>query len=233
MAIPTVPENRLLAALPAGEFRTLSPLLERVELVYKKVLYQANDKIRHVYFPESGIISLLSVVDAHNSTEVGIVGNEGMAGLPLFMLVSTSSTLALVQGAGLALRMKAADFKKYAAESASLRAVLLRYMHSLFTQISQSAACNQFHSIDKRLARWLLMTQDRMHSREFQITQDFLSSMLGVRREGVNIAAGALQEKGLICYVRGSMKIKNRKQLERAACSCYKVIKKEYDWKLK
>ena len=154
-----------------------------------------------------------------------------MAGLPVFLGVSLSSTAALVQGSGFAFRIRAGDFQKFVADSPKLRSLILRYTHSMLTQISQSTACNQFHQIDERLARWLLMTHDRMRSKEFQITQQFLSNMLGVRREGVNKAAGVLQERGLVSYLRGKMKIRDRKGLEKAACSCYQLIKLEYDWK--
>ncbi len=232
MATENARRNRLLAALPQTEHKKLTPMLERVPLVYNERIYEAGATIHHIYFPESGIISLLAGVGDNSTIEVGIVGNEGMAGLPVYLGVKASSTQAIVQGSGLALRMKTADFLKFSARSPKLQALMLRYMHSLFTQVSQSAACNRFHLIDERLARWLMMTRDRVGSSEFQITQEFLSNMLGVRREAVNKAAGILQERGLISYLRGNMKIKNRKGLERAACTCYKIIKTEYDWKL-
>jgi CRP-like cAMP-binding protein len=224
--------NRLLTALPKSDYKLLSPMLEQVRLVYNETIYEAGKPIRHIYFPESGIISLLSGVSENSTIEVGIVGNEGMVGLPVYLGVERSSTRALVQGAGSALRMEAADFIKFSARSPKLQTLMLRYIHSLFTQVSQSAACNRFHPIDERLARWLMMTRDRMGSSKFQITQEFLSNMLGIRREAVNKAAGILQERGLVSYLRGNMKILDRKGLERAACTCYKIIKAEYDWKL-
>ena len=230
MSKTTQPENRLLAAIPKSAYRELLPQLERVPLVYHENIYESGKTIRHVYFPESGIISLLSGVGENSTIEVAIVGNEGMAGLPVFLGVKASSNKAVVQGAGSALRMGAADFTRFATQNVKSQQVVLRYMHSLFIQISQSAACNRFHRIDQRLARWLLMTQDRMRSKEFRITQEFLSNMLGVRREGVNKAAGILQAGELVSYARGSVKIRNRKALERAACSCYQIIRHEYDW---
>lgn len=232
MAAKRARGNRLLTALPKGDYKILSPMLEHVPLVYNETIYEAGKLIRHIYFPASGIISLLSGVSENSTIEVGIVGNEGMAGLPVYLGVQTSSTRALVQGSGSALRMGTSDFLKFSARSSKLQALMLRYMHSLFTQVSQSAACNRFHPIDERLARWLMMTRDRVGSSEFQITQEFLSNMLGVRREAVNKAAGLLQERGLVSYLRGNMKIIDRKGLERAACTCYKIIKAEYDWKL-
>ena len=224
------PANRLLAALPKSSYRLIYPLLERVPLIFNESIYEVGSVIRYVYFPESGIISLLSSVSEGSTIEVGIVGDEGMTGATVFLGVKTSSTTAVVQGSGFAMRMKASDFRKHTAENVAFRSIMLRYIHSLFTQISQSAACNQFHSIDERLARWLLMTRDRMRSNEFRITQEFLSNMLGVRREGVNKAAGLLQSRGLISYLRGNLKVRNRKGLERAACACYEIIKREYEW---
>ena len=224
------PANRLLAALPKNSYRLIYPLLERVPLIYNESIYEVGSVIRYAYFPESGIISLLSSVAEGSTIEVGIVGDEGVTGSTVFLGVETSSTSAVVQGSGFAMRMKTSDFRKYATEDSAFRSIMLRYIHSLFTQISQSAACNQFHSIDERLARWLLMTRDRMRSNEFRITQNFLSNMLGVRREGVNKAAGLLQGRGLISYLRGNLKVRNRRGLERAACACYEIIKREYEW---
>jgi CRP-like cAMP-binding protein len=149
--------------------------------------------------------------------------------MPAFLGVRTSSTVAVVQGAGFAESMSVADFRDSCKNGNKLPSVLLLFLHSLMTQISQSAACNRFHSIDARLARWLLMTSDRMHSDEFRITQEFLSNMLGVRREAVNKAAGGLQRKSFIQYNRGNLTILDRKELERTACPCYRMIKREYD----
>lgn len=223
-------DNRLLAALPEEEYALLQPQLERVPLAYRQDIYLAGAPIYDVYFPESGIVSLLSGISDNSTIEVAIVGNEGMVGMSVFLGVPTSSNRAIVQGLGSALRMNASDFTKHAAANSGVQRSVLRYMHSLFTQISQSAACNRFHRIDERLARWLLMTQDRMRSSEFRITQEFLSNMLGVRREGVNKAAGILQNAQLVSYSRGNVKINDRSGLERAACSCYQIIREEYEW---
>lgn len=232
MAKTDVPTNRLLAALPRSEQTLIHPRLERVPLVFGENVYRPGEPIRDVYFPEIGIVSLLSSVDDNCTIEVGIVGDEGMVGVPVFLGVRDASSTAVVQGAGSAFKMAIGDFSKSSADAPAFQRLLLRYLHSLFTQISQSAACNQFHRIDERLARWLLMTSDRMHANEFQITQEFLSNMLGVRREGVNKAAGILQERKLVSYARGNLKITNRQGLERAACKCYEIIRREYDWKL-
>ena len=223
----TKPANRLLAALPANEYARLLPKLKEISLIYTKILHEPKDIIHHVYFPNSGIISLLSVVGEHSLLEVGIVGNEGFIGVPIFLGVKKSNTRALVQGAGVALQMKTADFLAECNHGGALSRILQLYTHSLMTQISQSAACNRFHIIETRLARWLLMTSDRMESDNFQITQEFLSSMLGVRREGVNKSAKNIQRNGLISYSRGNLEILNRKGLEAIACSCYTIIKEE------
>ncbi|MBC7899685.1 MAG: Crp/Fnr family transcriptional regulator [Saprospiraceae bacterium] len=229
MAETPIPNNRLLAALPKNQFQKLFPRMERVDLVYDKNIYQPGEPIRHVYFPEKGIISLLATVGDDYNLEVGIVGNEGMAGLPVFMGVQISSNCAVVQGSGFAYRMATEDFLEVSSNGSELPRLILRYMHSLFTQVAQSAACNRYHPIDERLARWLMMTHDRMHAEDFAITQEFLSNMLGVRREAVNKAAKILQERGLIKYSRGHVTVIDGPGLEKAACRCYGVIKKEYD----
>ncbi|MDQ3129480.1 MAG: Crp/Fnr family transcriptional regulator [Acidobacteriota bacterium] len=224
----TKPNNRLLAALPAKEYQRLLPKLKEIPLIYTKTIYESDDIISRVYFPESGIVSLLSAVGERSLMEVGIVGNEGFIGLPVFLGVKTSNNRAIVQGAGVALEMKTADFLAECNNGGALSRLLQRFTHSLLTQISQSAACNRFHEIEARLARWLLMTADRMASNEFQITQEFLSNMLGVRREGVSKAAANIQQNKLISYSRGKISVLDRAGLEAAACRCYFIIKDEY-----
>jgi CRP-like cAMP-binding protein len=221
--------NRLLAALPQDEYQRLLPNLKQVPLVFGEVIYEPGEQIRNVYFPTGGIISLLATVEDRATLEVGIVGREGMVGLPAFMGVKTSGNRAVVQGAGAAIRMKARVFRNECEDGGSLTRLLRRYSHSRLTQIAQGAACNRFHMIDARLARWLLMTRDRMGTDEFQLTQEFLSNMLGVRREGVNKAAGTLQEQNLISYSRGNLLILDRPGLKAIACGCYGIIKAEYD----
>lgn len=229
MSDNTKPANRLLAALPAKEYRHLLPKLEEISLSFIETIYEPNEIIRYVYFPNSGIISLLAAVGERSQLEVGIVGNEGIIGLPVFLGVKTSSNHALVQGVGKAMRIKTADFLAECGNESSLSRILQRYTHSLMTQISQSAVCNRFHPIEARLARWLLMTRDRMASDEFQITQDFLSNMLGVRRETVTLSARKLQQDKLISYSRGKISILNRVGLEAVACRCYFIIREEYE----
>lgn len=226
MTEPTIP-NRLLNALPTREYKRLSSLFEHVALTFGESLYDPGDQIDHVYFPNSGIISLLTVVDVRSSLEVGIVGREGMVGLTLFLGARVSRNKAIVQGSGSALRMRAGDFVNECERRGKLPLVLRRFTNSLVAQISQGAACFRYHAVEKRLARWLLMTADRMLAEEFQLTQEFLSHMLGVRREAVNLCAGRLQTRGLIEYSRGQITILNRKALEKTACSCYSIIRAE------
>jgi CRP-like cAMP-binding protein len=221
--------NRLLAALSKKDYQNLLTGLEPVKLTFGDILFEPGDNIRHVYFPTSGIVSLLSTVGEGEHVEVGIVGNEGMVGLPAFMGVSKSRTRALVQGEGHALRLNVAELRKELSNGSALHKLLHRYTHSLMTQISQSAACNRFHQVNQRLARWLIMTHDRIEGDEFRLTQEFLSHMLGVRREGVTLAAGALQKQKLISYSRGQIKILDRAGLEATSCKCYEVVKDEYD----
>lgn len=218
------PHNLLIAALTEKTFLDLEPKLEPVELAYDDNLFKSGDSIRYVYFPESGIVSLLSCIGSDSTVEVGIVGHEGIIGLPVFLGLKISNLRAVVQGAGQALRMRSADLIAECGRSDELPKLLRFYTHSLMIQISQSAACNRFHPIGARLARWLLMTQDLMNSPEFQITQEFLTNMLGVRREAVNKTAHDFQQKNLISYSRGNLTILDRKRILAAACSCYKKL---------
>ncbi|HEY2973921.1 MAG TPA: Crp/Fnr family transcriptional regulator [Pyrinomonadaceae bacterium] len=219
--------NRLLAALPKKDYQALQRHGEEVPLIFEEILYQPNELISDVYFPNSGIISLLAAVNGRATLEVGLIGQEGMLGLAIFMGVSSSQNRAVVQGTGLAMKIKASAFRKECNNGGALPLLLRRYTHSLVTQITQSAICNQFHSVDARLARWLLMTHDRMGNDEFQLTQEFLSNMLGVRREGVSRAAGDLQKRKLITYSRGHLTVLDRAGLEAISCGCYEIIKQE------
>lgn len=219
--------NRLLAALPAGEYRRLFPKLQEIALMYGENIYERDEIIRHVYFPDSGIISLLAAIEETGMLEVGIVGREGVVGLPVFLGVKTSNNRAIVQGAGSAMRIKTADFLAECKNGGSLARLLQRYAHSLLTQVSQSAVCYRFHLAEARLARWLLMTADRMETDKFRLTQEFLSNMLGVRREAVNKSAIILQQQELIKYSRGNITIIDQAGLEKAACLCYGIIKDE------
>ena len=217
--------NNLLAALPRNDYRHLTGDLEQVALTYGEVLYEPGEQIKHVYFPNDSIVSLLTLVDRHQALEVGLVGREGMVGIPLALEIGISPVRALVQGTGTAMRMKAAPFLTEFRRSHALQRQLHRYTYTLMAQITQTAACNRFHVVEARLARWLLMTHDRMLSSPFRLTQDFLAQMLGVRRVGVTKAARTLQLNKLISYSRGNITILDRKGLEAACCSCYEIVK--------
>ena len=216
--------NSLLAALPSKSYQRLLSGLEPVVLKFGDVLYESGQKIRHVYFPGNSLVSLLTVVDGHMALEVGMVGREGMVGLPLALGTDLSPVRALVQGAGNALRMGSARFSREIRKSPQLQQGVHRYANALMAQVSQTAACNRFHVVVARLARWLLMTRDRVRSGEFRLTHEFLGHMLGVRRVGVTTAARTLQARKLIAYSRGSIKILNHKGLEGAACECYALV---------
>jgi CRP-like cAMP-binding protein len=220
-----LPANRLLAALPKKEYESLRPELSAVTLAFGEILYERGDTISHVYFPNTCVISLLSTVAERAPLEVGMVGNEGMAGLSVFMGINKADTRGVVKGAGSAFRMKSATLRKISNHASSLHTILHRYTYSLLNQISQSSACNRFHPADARLARWLLMTSDRMISNEVRLTQDFLSKLMGTRREAVSKAASALQKEKLINYSRGAIAILNRPGLERVSCNCYATVR--------
>jgi CRP-like cAMP-binding protein len=221
--------NRILAGLPIADFERLLPELELVELRYGEVLYQSDEPIRHVYFPNLGTISLIVVMENGAQAEVGIVGGEGMLGLSVVLGAESSPHLAIAQIPDNAMKMSVKALRAEVAQGNPLYRLLLRYAEALFIQTAQIAACNRLHHLDGRLARWLLMSQDRLKSDRLQSTQEFIATMLGVRRAGVTAAATALQEAGVISYSRGTIHILNRKHLEKASCECYKVVEKELD----
>lgn len=216
--------NRLLAALPANEYEWLLTELEPVKLTYGEVLYEPGERMRHVYFPSDCLVSLLTVVEGHRALEVGLIGREGMLGSRLALGITASSVRALVQGTGTAVRMKSARFLQGLQRSPGLQRALLLFIDALMSQVTQTAACNRFHTVEARLARWLLMTRERLPSSEFYLTQNFLADMLGVRRVGVTAAASTLQRRKLIRYRRGTIRILDQKGLEVAACSCYRHV---------
>ncbi len=223
------PANRLLAALPAKEYTRLLPKLEEISLTYTETIYEYGNIIRHVYFPNSGMVSLLTRAEEGNILEIGFVGNEGIVGLPVFLGVKTSSNHVIVQANGTALRIKTKDFLKECGRGGLLPKLLQRYTHALLVQVSQRVACNRFHMIEERLICLLLIMHDQMKADKFRITQEILSKMLGVRREAVNKSATKLQQNGLITYSRGKISILNRADLEAAACHCYFIVKEEYE----
>lgn len=221
-------ENHLIELLPRKERLRLLAMSEPVQLVMAEVLCEHGQPTRYVYFPTDGFISMIAPIDGKPGLEVAMVGREGMLGAHLALGVATSPLQALVQGAGSARRIAAAAFCAELARSAPLQRGLNRYIYVLLAQLSASAACLRFHQIGPRLARWLLMSQDRSHSGSFHVTHEFLAYMLGVRRVGVTTAAGAFQRAGLITYRRGQMTVLDRGGLEAAACSCYSADCKSY-----
>lgn len=216
--------NRVVQALSSRDNRRLLAHSEQVQLTYGDVLCEPGKPIRHVYFPNNAIISLLTPVDGHASVEVGLVGREGMAGMGLFLGISVSPVRMLVQGSGTATRMKAVSFRNEIRRNPALRRELSHYLYAFMAQVAQTAACNRYHLLEERLARWLLMTHDRVQSNEFHLTQEFLAHMLAVRRVGVSGAARRLRKEKLISYNRGNITIIDRKGLERASCRCYRDV---------
>ena len=221
--------NRVLASIPQRQYRRLQAQLEPIALTLGEVLYEPGSAIRHVYFPVNSLISLLTAVDNRRSLEVGMVGNEGMAGMPFILGMGVSGVRALVQGSGTALRMASAPFRVEFDRNRPLQDALHRYTHALMAQISQTAACNRYHETEARLARWLLMTRDRLGADELPLTQQFLAHMLGLRREGVTAAASILKQRRLIDYSRGNIQILDAKGLKAASCSCYQIVKTVYE----
>ena len=221
--------NRLLAAVPSSEFAQLEPHLERVELRLKDLLQEPNERITHLHFPRSGVISAVKEFLDGDIIEVATIGNEGVAGNSVVLDVHFSANRVLVQVPGEALRIETSALLDALDGCPTLRRILLRYSQALFHQVAQTAACNRAHTVDERCARWLLMTHDRVLSDSFILTQEFLSQMLGVHRPTVSLAARMLQKAGIITYVRGQVTVLDRKALEEASCECYRSIVEQYE----
>ena len=221
--------NRLLAALPPDGFAALAPALRPVELDFRQTLHRPDRPIEAAYFVEGGMVSLLTPLEEGQTTEVGIVGREGMIGLPVVLGADSVATEALVQMQGTALRVPAAELREAFEASAALRGVLLRYAQASHAQIAQTAACNGQHAVDERLARWMLMAHDRAEADEFPMTQEFIATMLGVRRAGISVAAGVLQKAGVIRYGYGRIEVLDRAGLEAASCECYGAVRRQYE----
>jgi len=222
-------QNHLLAALPAEVQNRLIPYLELVELTFGQVLYESGDILRYVYFPIDSIVSLLYRMENGASAEVSVVGNEGFIGVALFMGGESTSSEAVVQSAGRAYRLLGQRFKEEFNRHSELQILLLRYTQVLITQMTQTAVCNRHHSIDQQLCRWLLLCLDRLPSSRLTMTQELMSKMLGVRREGITEAAGKLQKLGAIEYGRGQITVLDRAVLEKLCCECYAVVRRETD----
>ena len=230
MRDPSQPErNELLAALHPAERARIYPHLQRVAMPLGMVLYEPSDVLRHVYFPTDSIVSLLYMMENGDSAEISVVGNEGLVGIALFMGGESTPSRAIVQSKGNAFRLTSRRLKEEFRRQGQLQLLLLRYTQSLLTQMAQTAVCNRLHSVDQQLCRWLLLSHDRLTSNQLSMTQELIANMLGVRREGVNIAAAKLQKLGAIRYSRGVVTILNREQLEHLCCECYAVVKRETD----
>lgn len=227
---PTRPRsNRILSAAPTEEYERLLPRLEYVELHRGDVLHEAGEQIPHVYFPYSGTISVTVPMQDGEQTEVGVVGREGMLGLPLVLGTDTAPLRAFSQVSGGAMRMRAADFREEVGRRAGLYDLLLRYAQTFFVQTAVTAACNRLHPLEGRLPKWLLMTRDLAESDRLDLTHEFVGVMLGVRRAGVTEALGALRSEGLIEHSRGQITILDVERLGRKSCECYRVVSDEYD----
>ena len=222
-------ENRLLAALPAEEYERLVPSLRPVSFSLGEVVYEFGGQLDYVFFPTTSIVSLLYTMENGASAEMGLTGNDGVVGIALFMGGGTMPNRAVVQSAGDALRMNAKVMQDEFALGGKFQRLLLRYTQALITQISQTAVCNRLHSVEQQLCRWLLLSHDRVKADELIMTQELIADMLGVRREGVTVAAGHLQDIGAISYVRGRIQILDRERLEETVCECYRVVKDEFD----
>ncbi|HMH18351.1 MAG TPA: Crp/Fnr family transcriptional regulator [Burkholderiales bacterium] len=225
--IPT--QNHLLAALPAADYQRLLPDLELVPLPLGMAVYESGGRLDYVYFPTDCIVSLLYVMKDGASAEIAVVGHEGLVGIALFMGGESTPSRAVVQSAGYAYRLSSKILKREFEQSHPLQHLLLRYTQALITQMAQTAVCNRHHSVEQQLARWLLLSLDRLFSNELNMTQELIANMLGVRREGVTEAAGKLQTAGLIHYSRGHIKVLDRPKLEERVCECYAVVKRESD----
>lgn len=221
--------NRLLDKLPEVDYERLSPSFEFVQLSLGEIIYDSGNEMAYLYFPTTAIVSLLYTTESGATAEMGMAGRCGVLGLALFMGGKTTPNQAIVQIAGGAFRVKPKIILEEFARGGALQHVLLRYTQSLITHVSQTGVCNQLHTFEQRLCRWLLFSHDCLQSDEIILTQEIISHLLGVRREGVTVAAGRLQDAGVISYVRGHIKILNRRKLEECACECYAVVRDEYE----
>jgi CRP-like cAMP-binding protein len=221
--------NRLLGALAHDEYERLIPTLQQVSFSLGEVVYEFGGHLDYVYFPTTAIVSLLYTMENGATAEMGLTGNDGVVGIALFMGGGTMPNRAVVQSAGLAMRMKVKTLQQEFALGGQFQRILLRYTQALITQISQTAVCNRLHSVEQQLCRRLLLSHDRLKTDELIMTQELIADMLGVRREGVTVAAGHLQDDGAISYVRGRIQILDRQKLEATVCECYRVVKDEFD----
>ncbi|HEY0297432.1 MAG TPA: Crp/Fnr family transcriptional regulator [Bordetella sp.] len=227
--IQAIRGNHLLSVLSEVEWARIGPHLVLVDMPLGQVVYESGDRLDHVYFPTTSIISLLYVMEDGASGEIAIVGNEGVVGIALFMGGETTPSRAVVQSAGYAYRLNSHILKEEFHRAGPMQRLLLRYTQALITQMAQTAVCNRHHSIDQQLCRWLLLSMDRLPSNKLKMTQELIANMLGVRRPGVTEAAMKLQDAGLIRYSYGNIEVLDRPGLEHRVCECYAVVKREFD----
>jgi CRP-like cAMP-binding protein len=221
--------NDLLRALLNSEYKHLSPKLQQVDLKLGEIIYQADQRIDYVYFPETAVVAMMDTVEDGGTVEVGIIGHEGMVGINIFLGCLVTPDKAIVQISGSAMRMKTSDLRKELRFGSPLQRLLLRYTQALLAVISQSVACSQHHTVAQRLARWLLTMHDHAESNEFEMPHKSIAAMLGARREGVSEAAAKLQAAKLITYTRGRMRILNEAGLKKKSCECYRFIRQQFD----
>ncbi len=225
--------NRILTALPYEEFERLRPKLREINFHIGETVYLPEQQMDYAYFINRGIISWLAAVENGNTVEAGVIGSEGIAGVAIVLGSNSTPNQGLAQSEVQASRITAKDLLTEFRQNGKLNELLLRFVQSMFTQVAQTAACNRLHTLDQRLARWLLMTHDRIGESTLPLTQEFMSRMLGVRRAGVSVAANSLRQQGLIDYHRGDILVVDRAGVETASCECYQIVKQEYDTYLK
>ena len=223
------PFNRLLAMLPPEEWEMVRAAIEEVPLAFKQVLYEPEKPVEYVYFPHSGVVSLVTEFEDGSAVEVGTVGPEGIVGLPIFLEDEVMAGRAFVQVPGKAARIRKSAYKQFIDTCPHLHRLLSRYTLALVNMLAQNSACNRTHTVEERLARWLLITQDRVHEPRFPLTQEFIGEMLGVSRPTVSTTASILQKAGFVTYVRGTITVIDRPGLEAASCECYRVIRRQFD----
>ena len=230
MSVPNLdkPVNRLLAALPIQDYQRLCPHLQPVELPQYKILYNAGDNYDYAYFPSYSIISTVAIMENGSTTEIGVIGNEGMVGLPIILDTGYTNSTAIVQVGDGGYRIAAKRLQEEIEGGGALKRLLMRYVQARLIQLGQTAACNRYHTVEQRFARWLLSVRDNIQKNEFQLTQKFISQMLGVRRTGVSEIAARFQEQGIIHYKRGFIRIVSDQKLEASTCECYKLIYREF-----
>ena len=227
------PVNRLLAALPVEDYQRLVPWLHPVELPQYKILYAAGENYDYAYFPSYSIVSTVAIMENGSTTEIGVIGNEGMVGLPIILDTSYTNSTAIVQVGDGGYRIAAGRLQEELERGGALRRLLMRYTQARIIQLGQTAACNRYHTIEQRFARWLLMVRDHIQKDEFNLTQEFVSQMLGVRRTGVSQIAARFQEQGIIHYHRGFIRIISAQKLEASACECYQLTTAQFNRLLK